>query len=123
MMMKRSSFTVREMAKSVFVFAIGVGLWVGANIAFETTEPWDSAFYLSVSYPLALAISAGLGFAFAELPCRWGLIIMLAQFPVMVIQSGTGPLIAVGILLLAVLSVPAMASALAGAAFRRRFAR
>ena len=123
MIAKPRSFTVMGIAKHLLVFVIGIGLWVGANVAFETTEPWDSEFFLWVSYPLALAISAALGFAFPDLAWRWGLIIIFAQLPVMIVQSGTGPLIGVGVILLGLLSVPAMYAAMTDADLRRHFIR
>ncbi len=120
-MLATSPFWLTEVAKHLLVAASGVALWVGVNIAFGTKEPWHTELYLTVSYPAALVIAAIFGFLFPDLAWRWGLFIVMTQLPVMVVQSGVAPLIVIGVLFLAVLSVPAMGTAMAGAALKRRF--
>ncbi|WP_052134329.1 hypothetical protein [Sphingomonas sp. 37zxx] len=112
----------RDLLRAVVV-AVGATLfWLAANRLGGTREPWDGPFYWSLTYPAALAISAGLGGVF---PCRawlWALILILAQVPVMIAAAGTGPLLPVGIIFALFLSLPAVAVA-EGVAFARRRAR
>ncbi len=69
-------------------------------------EPWDADAYWRVWYPLSLALAAFAGYVFGKDGWLAGGILTFAQLPVMWINNGTGPLIAVGVLFLCVLAVP-----------------
>ena len=109
-----------------FIAALAVSVKTGLLfwfiVALNTPggEPWDAGGFWSVTYPLALLTSAALGFAFPARAWLWGLVVMLAQVPVVVVMSGVGPLLLAGLVYAIVLAVPAVAvSWLAGAARTR----
>src|SRR5690606_40693410 len=95
----------------------GVVLWATASVIFDVAEPWDSPRYW-LAYLLALAVSGLLGFFARSGAWLIGALVVFAQLPVMVAQSGAGPLIVVGVLLLGVLSLPAMLVAMIAARLR-----
>lgn len=111
------------MARILAVTVAALAYWVAVNAVSGAREPWDAANYWDLYYPLALGLAAIFGWLFERGAWRWGAIILFAQFPVMVAASGMGPLFAVGLVMLAGLSIPAMVAAEAGAWLRRRFAR
>jgi len=109
-----------------FIAALAVSLKTGLLFWFIVAlnthggEPWDAGSFWSVIYPLALLTSAALGFAFPGRAWLWGLVVMLAQVPVVVLMSGMGPLLLAGLVYATVLAVPAVAvSWLAGLARTR----
>jgi hypothetical protein len=98
-------------------FGAGIALWMAANLTDDVREPWDGASF-GLFYAAALAVSAILG-AFAQ-GRAWavGAAVVWAMLPVMVIASGAGPLIALGVIILAAMSLPA--AGVAELAFRLR---
>ena len=83
--------------------------WVVVSALTGTKEPWDLASYWTLIYPAALALSALLGAALKSAQWSAGAVVMLAQIPVMLVTSGASPLLGVGILYAAILSIPAIA--------------
>ena len=99
----------------------GVVCWTAVSMIFRVREPWDADEYWTVAYPLALLLTAVLGFAFPARAWTASAIFIFAQLIVVIVRSEMGPLIGVGLLILGLLSVPAGMTALAGAYLRRRF--
>lgn len=83
-------------------------------------EPWDSGAYWSLWYPLSFVVAAVVGYLFRNDGWLAGLILTFAQVPVIWINSGTGPLIIVGLPLLCVLAVPPSAISLLAGRFAVR---
>ena len=109
----------RSSMQALGVLVIATLYWLAVNAISGTVEPWDAPSYWTIAYPIALAIAALAGFL-SRLPA-WlvrGLVIF-AQLPVMLAGSGIGPLIALGLLLLGLLAIPAIAAAWLGARLRR----
>lgn len=78
-------------------------------------EPWDADTYWRVWYPASLCLSAVAGLMFKRRGWMAGAIVTFAQLPVMLMNTATGPLLAVGSMTLCLLAVPAVAiSALSG---------
>jgi len=93
----------------------GLGLWALTAAATGKHEPWDASSYWTVSYPLAIIGSAILGFFFPQKPWRWAVSLMLMQLVVMIATGSGLSLLPLGLVMLAVLSVPpALAGVLAG---------
>ena len=93
----------------------GLGLWALTAVATGKHEPWDASSYWTVSYPLAIIGSAILGFFFPQKPWRWAVSLMLMQLVVIATGSDLS-LLPLGLVMLAVLSVPpALAGVLAAA--------
>lgn len=104
----------------VVAAASGTALWVWANLAQGSREPWDGESYWTVYLPLAAGLCFVLGFCFPEGPWRWPLAVMLAQLPVMFAFTGeVGVFIVLGVALLLFLSVLGMWASWLGAVTRR----
>lgn len=101
--------------------AVGMVYWWLTGRRAGVTEPWDAAAYWSVAYPLSLLLSALAGFRFRAHAWSAGAAITFAQLPVIALQGAVGPLLGAGLVILALLSIPAMGlAALAGRLARRR---
>jgi hypothetical protein len=97
------------------LFLLGGLYWRFVCRIGEAAEPWDTGGYWQLWYPLSLAISALAGFLLRDRRGQPGVLITFAQLPVMWINNGVGPLVAVGVVFLCGLAVPAgLISLLAG---------
>jgi hypothetical protein len=83
-------------------------------------EAWDSSLYWGVAYPLSIALAAVLGYRVPDRPWRWGLAVMLAQAVALAASGSDFGLLPLGLVLFAVLSLPAIALARAAARIRLR---
>ncbi len=100
----------------------GVVIWIAASVMSGKREAWDADIYWTVAYPVALALCGLLGIVWPRKPWRWALALFLFQFVGMAIRNGElGGLWPLGLILLAVLSLPGMLVAQLGARFRSRF--
>ena len=71
-----------------------------------TDELWDVDAYWRLWYPISFALSAMAGLAFKKRGWVAGAIVTLAQLPVMMLNNQPSPMLAAGLALLCVLSVP-----------------
>lgn len=100
---------------------VGTALWIGASLISGKREAWDAAVYWTTAYPIAIALSGLLGFAYPQATWRWPLAIFLFQFVGMVIRNGElGGLWPLGMMMFAVLSIPGMLFARLAAWLRAR---
>lgn len=92
---------------TTLAFVISLAFWLIASWLAGVTEPWDAQCYWTTLYPASLALSLMLGLMFRR---TWmvGPIVMLGQIPRVVVTSGVGPLLAVGVLYSILLSIPAV---------------
>lgn len=105
--------------RSAVLFFAGVAYWLVVSRLTGAPEPWDSAAYWTWAYPGLLVLSAIAG---PFMPARaWlaGVILTLAQLPVVWISGGPGSLWLAGALFAFATSLPAavvsvLASRLAG---------
>ena len=100
----------------------GLLLWSLSTIFFHVREPWDAASYWTIAYPAAILLSAGLGALYPARPWRWAVTIIFSQLLVMVAGGSDFSLLPLGLALLAVLSLPAIAAAFSAAWLRERLA-
>lgn len=100
--------------------AFGSALWVATALLSGRREPWDWSGYWTVSYPIAIAMAGVLGFAFPDRPWRWALAVMFTQAIVMIAGGSGLGLLPLGLVLLAVLALPAIGLAQLAARLRRR---
>lgn len=107
------------------MLAVGGFYWALVCRIAAVNEPWDAPAYWLGWYPLSIVLAAGMGSLLRKHGWMAGAAITVSQLPVMLINSGPGPLIAVGVLFLCILAMPAAtASVLASRLrFRRRVAR
>lgn len=83
--------------------------WTGVK------EPWDSGRYWQIWYPVSIVLAVVGGYLLRKDGWLCGIIVVFAQLPILWINNGIGPLIAAGLLILAVSAVPAiLVSLLAG---------
>ena len=92
--------------------AVGVVLWLLAGALGHRREPWDSAAYWAIAYPLAIAACATLGWRFPERPARWAWALFAGQFVAMVARNGElGGMWPLGLAMFAVLALPGVLAA------------
>lgn len=109
---------------TTFAFAAAIAggaiLWLLTAGISGRTEAWDSPLYWTVTYPLAIGLAGGLGYLVPEKPWRWGLAVMLVQAVVLAIAASGFGLLPLGLILFAVLALPAIGLALIMARVRLR---
>lgn len=98
----------------------GAVLWLATSALTGRNEAWDSSWYWSITYPLAIVFAGVLGYLFPHKAWRWGLVIMLSQAVVLAFTAGGFGLLPLGLLLFGVLSVPPIIAAGVMAAIRRK---
>jgi Na+/citrate or Na+/malate symporter len=104
-------------------FCVGVALWSAANLIDGVREPWDGANFL-VFYVAALLLSGGFGLLTANRAWMIGSAVVFAMLPVMLVSGGgeMGALIGLGVILLAIMALPAAGAAELAFRLRRRAA-
>ncbi len=98
----------------------GTALWLTASAIGGKAEPWDSSIYWTVAYPVAIVLAGFLGYVFPQRPWRWAVVVIFMQAAVMVIAGSGFGLLPLGLILLTVLSLPAVALAWLAAKVRLR---
>jgi hypothetical protein len=91
----------------VIISVLALLYWQTVCDVTGANEPWDAADYLTKWYPVALAASAVSGFWLRLWGWSAGVIIIFAHLPVMLLNSGTGPLLVVGLFFPLGLAFPA----------------
>ena len=116
--MQRSSLMAFAIA------AIGGGtLWLATSFASGRIEAWDSRLYWTISYPASILLSGLLGYWFPRQAWRWGVTVMFAQLVVMLLRGSGFSLLPLGLMLFAVLVLPAVGLAELLARMRPRNSR
>jgi hypothetical protein len=92
----------------ISICVVGIVFWSVVSMLSGAAEPWDAASFWTLIYPAALALSVVLGAIFQRVSLLAGAIVMFAQLPVVTALVGVSPLLAAGVIYVAVLSVPAM---------------
>lgn len=87
---------------------VSLFFWTVVSAITGAEEPWDLASYWTIIYPAALALSLILGAVLKSSQWSAGAIVMLSQVPVVLATSDTSPLLAAGIIVATVLSIPAI---------------
>lgn len=89
----------------------GLLLWTLTAVIGHRREPWDAAAYWTIAYPLAILFSAMLGAFYPLKPWRWAATIIFSQLVVMIAGGSDFSLLPLGLVLLALLALPAIAAA------------
>lgn len=108
----------RASALAAFLFAglAGALLWTLAALASGRREAWDASLYWMLAYPLAILAGGLLGYRYPARATALALTLFEAQFLAMALRAGEiGSLWPLGLLLFAILSLPAVAAARVGA--------
>lgn len=104
--------------RAIGVTATGLAFWAIATFLLGTKEPWDSPLYPAV-YLASLGLCGAFGYMLPSRSWCWGLIVIFSQLPVMMLQAGrVGPMIGVGLGLLALQAMPATLVAVAASHLR-----
>lgn len=93
------------------VTIVGLFYWSSVSAIAGTKEPWDAPAYWSAAYPISMVLAVALGFAFRRRAWITGLALTFAQLPIMLANTGIGPLAFFAVALLAILSVPVVLAA------------
>lgn len=99
---------------------MGVILWTLTAALGGRIEPWDAPGYWTVGYPLGILLAAVLGYVFPDRAWRWALVLMFMQGVVMLLGGAGLGLLPLGLIVLGVLSLPAVAAASLVARFSRK---
>ena len=99
---------------------LGLALWSVAAVVELRVEPWDAPNFWTIYYPAAIALSGALGFLYPLRPWRWALILMFMQLLVMIAGGSGFNLLPMGMILVAVLALPAIGLAYLCAWARRQ---
>ncbi len=86
-------------------------MWQLATIVLGA-EPWDSSGYAGF-YLGAIGLCALFGWLYTDRSWRWGVILIFAQLPVMLVHTKPDGLLLVGIAYLSALTLPAIMVAIA----------
>lgn len=111
---------LRGSTGAVLATVSGLAYWAMVSAASGGIEPWDAPRFWTLVLPGALALGALLGALAPARAWAWGVIVMSAQIPVVAVVAAPGPLLAAGVLYVAVLSVPAALVSWLAAALRTR---
>jgi hypothetical protein len=101
----------------------GLLFWSMAVVASGRREPWDSDAYWTLYLPLAVLLAFAFGMLFPDRAWRWALVVIFMQLPVMLAGGSGMGLLPLGIVLLLILSLPAILAAMLGAGMRGWLAR
>jgi hypothetical protein len=100
----------------------GLLLWSFAAALSGEREPFDAPGFWSLWWPLAIALSFGLGALLPRRSWAWSFVIMAMMAPVMILNGAGLSMMPPGLVLLAILAIPGAVAGRIGAAFRRRLA-
>lgn len=111
----------KDFSRPAYVIALvsSLALWTATSALSGRREPWDWAGYWTISYPIALLLAGALGSLFPQRPWRWALVVIFSQLIVMLVGGSGLGLLPLGLILLGVLSLPAIVAAKLGARLRR----
>ena len=101
-------------AAGIFYWCMVVQVWKGV------VEPWDTAHYWAMSYPLSLVLASLMGLVYGRRAGLAGGLFVAAQWPLLAWSSEPTQMLFFGSLIVALLALPAMALSHAVAVLRRR---
>jgi hypothetical protein len=107
-----------EAAAAAIAIAAGIIVWVLVAALGGRREAWDSGLYW-LSLPLLYAISGALGYYVPRKAWRWGMLPFAGQFAWMLVTQPLGALAVLGLVYMAVLSVPGVGAAMLCAKHRQ----
>jgi hypothetical protein len=117
--MPEPSLAVGPRHCAVLAALAGAVIWLAIAAASGRAEAWDSPLYFQFGLPLAVLVSAVLGWLVPERPWRWSMILMTAQWAAMALTAPVGTLWPLGLVAFLVLAVPGVIAATLAARLRR----
>jgi len=110
----------REHGLLLAAVAAGATIWILISVGTGRREAWDSGIYFTLGMPAACLLSFVLGVVEPVRSWRWGLAPFAGQFLSLLIMQGVGNLLPLGVIVFAILSIPAVITARIGAALGTR---
>jgi len=110
----------REYLLLFIAVSLGAAIWIGIVTVSGRREAWDSGAYFAIGIPAACLLSFVLGVVEPVRSWRWGLAPFAGQFLSLLIMEGVGNLLPLGVIVFAILSIPAVITARIGAALGTR---
>jgi hypothetical protein len=105
----------------VVAISAGAVLWFAASVLTGRREPWDATAYWTLVYPAGIVVAALLGYFFPKRAWRWPALLFASQFLAMCVRNGElGNLWPLGLVMFAILALPAVAAARIAARFGSR---
>lgn len=98
----------------------GAAIWIAISALTGRREAWDSGIYFTIGMPLVCVLAFVLGIIEPVRAWRWGVAPFAGQFLAMLLTQGVGSLLPLGVIVFAVLSIPAVIAASIGAAIGKR---
>ena len=89
--------TKREIVVFVILAGVGLALWIGIANAAGVREAWDSYLFFMIGLPAMLVATAVAGYTEPNRTWLWGVAVVALQPVALLVESGVGPLIGVGI--------------------------
>jgi len=100
--------------------AAGVAVWIVLSKISHRREAWDSGLYFLYGIPVICVVAALLAYVEPNRPWRWAVTPFAAQALWMFLTQGLGSMFPLGLVVFAILSIPALLSASLGAFFGRK---
>lgn len=110
----------REYLLLFIAVALGAAIWIGISTVSGRREAWDSGIYFTLGMPAACLLSFVLGVVEPARSWRWGVAPFAGQFLSLLVMQGVGNLLPLGVIVFAILSIPAVITARIGAALATR---
>ena len=110
----------RDWIVATLMFALGVVGWVMIAKVSGRREAWDHWTYFALSYPLMMLAAGYAGFRVPARPWRWPLVLAAGQLVTLLVLSGAGSMLPLGVIVFLVLALPMLATSWAGARIARR---
>ena len=108
------------LVRSAAIAAVAFAYWEAVRFLGNVAEPWDAPEYWTIAYPFSLLLAAAAGWLLRGSAVRAALLVTFAQLPVLLLHGAGSPMLAMGVAMLAALTVPAMLAAALGGWLRRR---
>jgi hypothetical protein len=113
------------MKRDAWLYAIalvvGAAVWIVVSRATGRAEAWDSDAYFSLGIPVVCFAALLLGMVQPLHAWRWGVMPFVGQLVTLLASQGVGNLLPLGIIVFAILAVPGVLAARAGAFIRRKW--
>jgi hypothetical protein len=94
---------------TLVLLLLGLGYWQIICLLAGVREPWDAPAYWIVAYPFSLILSGVASVLMGRQGRFAGLVLTLAQFPILIAHAELDPMILFSLLLILLLSIPAFA--------------
>lgn len=110
----------REHVLLLAAVAAGATIWILISVGTGRREAWDSGTYFTLGMPAACLLSFALGLSEPARSWRWGVAPFAGQFLSLLVMEGVGNLLPLGVIVFAILSIPAVITARLGATLGAR---